>query len=407
MMRCSTASCGRTPSRRAIDALARTIAEFHAGADVAAPDSSWGTCEAVWAPVAENFRQLELAGVDTPQVRQLRQWSEAEFQRLQSAFASRKRDGFVRECHGDLHANNLLLIDDQVRMFDCVEFNENFRWVDVLSDLAFACMDLADFGRSDFAHRLRNAYLEITCDYAGLAAWRYYYVYRALVRAKVAAIRGRQAADEREPATAEKDVRNYLSLAARATQPLSPRLFITHGPSGSGKSTLTQPLVEALGMIRVRSDVERQRGSVGLDTEHRYSEESRQRVYDHLERQAESVVGAGLSVIVDATFLARENRARFQRLAERRSVEFVILDFQTPADVLQERVARRRSAGPDASEADVRVLLAQLESAEPLDADERDAAMVIDTTRVAAAAELAQRIAGADATSSRPVNRTE
>ncbi|MFO1093019.1 MAG: AAA family ATPase [Planctomycetaceae bacterium] len=362
---------------RHIDSLAMAIADFHARAAVARPDSSWGTADAVWAPVEENFRQLQISGHESRQIAEVRRWSETEFQRLRPMFALRKRDGFVRECHGDLHANNLLVLDDQVRMFDCVEFNENFRWVDVLSDLAFLCMDLADFGRADFAHRVRNRYLETTGDYAGLAVWRYYSVYRALVRAKVAAIRSRQATEPAQQQAAARDLDNYLALAERMTRPSAPTLFITHGPSGSGKSTLTEPLLEALGAIRIRSDVERQRNAADVPIEQRYALESRQRVYRRLAELVESVIAAGTSVIVDATFLSRAQRTEFRQLAARLSVAFVILDFRTPPEVLRLRIAHRRG---DASEADLAVLHAQLASAEPLDDAECRCAMVIDTT---------------------------
>lgn len=363
-----------------IDALARTIAVFHNSAAVAAVETPWGTPDAVWAPVAENFRQLQLCGVATSEVRQLQTWSRAEFDRLQPDFKQRRASGHVRECHGDLHANNLLILDDQVRMFDCVEFNENFRWVDVLSDLAFICMDLADFGRADFAYRLRNAYLEITGDYAGLAVWSYYMVYRAMVRAKVAAIRSRQSTAPADRSAADEDLRKYLTLAADVTRPTAPRLFITHGPSGSGKSTLTQSLLESLGAVRVRSDIERLRLTADVSAADRYSPQSRQRVYDRLAELAGELLRAGQSAIVDATFLLRSQREQFRRLAERLRVPFRILEFRTPREVLRDRVLARRRDRQDASEADIAVLDAQLESAEPLDDVERAAAILIDTT---------------------------
>src|SRR5690606_10634223 len=116
--------------------------------------------------------------------------------------------------------------DGALRMFDCVEFNESFRWVDVLSDLAFACMDFADFGRADFAHRLLDSYLQITGDYASLATWRYYFVYRALVRAKVAAIRSTQADESEQRTAAEAELQKYLNLAEQTTQNACPQLII-------------------------------------------------------------------------------------------------------------------------------------------------------------------------------------
>jgi aminoglycoside phosphotransferase family enzyme len=220
-------------------------------AAVATVDSQ-GRRQAIWLPVAENLEQLRTAGIESPQIQQLSEWSRSEFDRLRTAFDRRRDDGFVRECHGDLHTNNILLLTDRPRMFDCVEFNDSLRWVDVLSDLAFLCMDLADCGRTDFAQRLLNAYLEITGDYAGLSTWRFYLVYRSMVRAKVAAIRIQQAPDPRQRDAAMQDVATYLNLASEIIRPRVPKLFITHGPSGSGKSTITQPLLESIGAIRIR-----------------------------------------------------------------------------------------------------------------------------------------------------------
>jgi predicted kinase len=248
------------------------------------------------------------------------------------------------------------------------------------------------FGRADVAHRLLNAYLEITGDYKGLATWRFYLVYRAMVRAKVAAIRTQQSSEQKDRDAAAAEVTTYLQLADGYIHPRVPKLFITHGPSGSGKSTLTQPLLEALGAVRIRSDAERRRPQLGTGDADRYSNAARQRVYEHMERLAASVLASGLSTIVDATFLSRPTRARFHRVAERLSAEFVILDFQTPAHVLRERVAQRQKVSSDVSDANLEVLTSQLRSAEPLDADELDVAITVDTTRTDAAESVARRL---------------
>ena len=374
-----------------VDALARTIAEFHAGAAIATTDSPWGTPDSVRDPVDENFAQLRLVGIDSPEVQKLHDWSQAEFHRLRPEFEARRNAGFVRECHGDLHANNVLILGERVQLFDCVEFNESFRWVDVFSDLAFLAMDLADFDRTEFANRLLNAYLEITGDYAGLAVWRYYLVYRAMVRAKVAAIRSRQETPDSGAAAAKDELSKYLTLAERITHPAAPQLFITHGPSGSGKSTFTQPLLESLGAIRIRSDVERRRES-GSPLDERYSADARQRVYDQLARCAELILRSGMSAIIDATFLKRFQRTQFRDLAKRLDVPMVVLDFQTPPDVLHERINQRQQTGHDPSEANTSVLEAQLQSAEPLEANEHLAFIAIDTTKSAQFADVARRL---------------
>jgi aminoglycoside phosphotransferase family enzyme len=111
---------------------------------------------------------------------------------LKTAIAARKKNGYVRECHGDAHLANMVLIEDNVVLFDCLEFNANLRWIDVISEIAFGVMDLDDRGRPDLAARLLDRYLQRCGDYAGLTLLRFYQVYRAMVRAKVAAIRSSQ-----------------------------------------------------------------------------------------------------------------------------------------------------------------------------------------------------------------------
>jgi predicted kinase len=271
----------------------------------------------------------------------------------------------------------MFVCDGRVVIFDCIEFSESLRWIDVLSETAFAVMDLEDRGRADFAHRLLNAYLERTGDYAGIGVLRYYLAYRALVRAKVACIRAAQedpGAEEQGKVAAEFN--GYLELAERYATSGRPRVIITHGASGSGKTTWTQGLLEQLGAVRIRSDVERKR-LFGIEPLSRgasdeiYTPSATEQTYARLAELAGSVVRAGWTVIVDATFLKRGRRETFQKIAERAGVPFVVLDFQAEPEVLRERVRRRAVQGGDASDADVEVLEGQMRSREPLTAEER------------------------------------
>ena len=141
-------------------------------------------------------------------------------------FESRLREGFVRECHGDLHLNNIARVDGELVVFDCLEFNAELRWIDTMSEIAFVAMDLDDRGRSDLARRFLNAYLERTGDYAGLGVYRFYYVYRALVRAKVAAMREDQLAAGRAHDALDTELHGYVDLAARAAAPARPAIAV-------------------------------------------------------------------------------------------------------------------------------------------------------------------------------------
>ncbi|MDD5329311.1 MAG: AAA family ATPase [Sulfuricella sp.] len=386
-----------------IDAIARKIAGFHASIAVAGSDSPFGTAERVHQPVAENFAQIraQRGGASHPELGELEQWSEREYRARQAAFAARKARGFIRECHGDLHLGNIVLIDGEVVPFDGIEFNENLRWIDIVSEAAFLAMDLQDRQQPRLARRFLNAYLERTGDYGGLEVLRYYLAYRAMVRAKVAAIRIAQS----DPAGAEQEqlqnmLNGYIELAQGYTRPGKPFLAITHGLSGSGKTTATQALLEAMEVFRVRSDVERKR-LYGLKPEAHsasrtgvgiYSPEATRRTYGKLAGLARDIVLSGFPVIVDAAFLKRRERAAFRELARQLGVPFAILDLTAPEQLLRQRVELRRQDGHDASEADIAVLESQLRFGEALEDDELTGAIPVDAERAIDAEEITKRL---------------
>jgi aminoglycoside phosphotransferase family enzyme/predicted kinase len=369
-----------------IDAIARSIADFHGRTAIADSESPFGTPERIHLPVAENFAQIRPRLRDKEgliRLDELERWSEREYQARIDALAARKARGFVRECHGDLHLGNMALLDGEAIPFDCIEFSDNLRWIDVISEAAFLAMDLQDRGRPDLARRFLNAYLEQTGDYDGLEVLRYYLVYRALVRAKVAFIQARWAR-----------YRDYIELAAGFTRPLQPFLAITHGLSGSGKTTVTQSLLEVMNLFRVRSDVERKR-LYGIKPDKRsggsiYSREANERTYRRLAEVARGIVQSGFPAIVDAAFLKRRERAAFHELAQESSVPFVILDVTAPENLLRERVEQRIQRGRDASEADIAVLENQLRNSEPLDDSELAVTIGVDTERAEGVQALAQ-----------------
>jgi aminoglycoside phosphotransferase family enzyme/predicted kinase len=374
-----------------IDHLAHAVSAFHARITVADPTSRFGTPEMVYQPVQENFQHL-FDAIDDPvrqaHARELEAWCQCTFAARRPDFVARKRDGFVRECHGDMHLGNMVLLDDAVVIFDCIEFNDALRWIDVASEVAFLTMDLEDRGRPDLAHRFVNGYLEATGDYGLLGPLPFYRTYRALVRAKVAGICfGQSDLSPEEAQHVREAFGSYLDLAERYTRPSRPRLWITHGLSGSGKTWSTQPLVEATGAIRLRADVERKRlfglapleRSAGSGERHLYAPDATQRTYAHLAQQAARVVEAGFTAVVDATFLKRAQRDAFRRLAAQLGVPFMILEFRAHAETLRRRVAQRSALGHDASEADLAVLSGQFAALEPLTAEEHAYALTIDT----------------------------
>jgi uncharacterized protein len=379
-----------------VDNLARQVAEFHATIPTADSASRFGSPEAVAEPIRANFAHLtrpENAGV-VDLIERLRSWCEHELAAREDELTLRKRNGFVRECHGDMHLGNMILADESVTIFDCIEFNPDLRWIDVISEIAFCTMDLEDRGRVDLCRRFLNAYLEWSGDYAGLALFPLYFAYRALVRAKVAQLRREQAGlSDEESQRLAREMSNYLRLAEKSTVKQEPFLAITHGLSGSGKTFGSQVIVEQLGAIRLRSDIERKRlaglgplaatlSSVGSGL---YSSAFSRRTFDKLAELAAAIVKAGIPVLVDATFLKRADRKQFRALAASLKVPFLILDFPADEATCRERIRRRTQARADASEATEAVLEHQLRIREPLDDDERPIVISFGETNPATA----------------------
>ncbi len=379
-------------SSNSINRLANKVAQFHQRIPPAPQDSSYGAPETVLQPALENFEQLNhllKEGADQKQITCLQQWTEAQWQRLQAEFTTRKKSDFVRECHGDLHLGNIAWVEDKFIIFDCIEFNENFRWIDVINELAFLVMDLEHRGYPDLAGCALNTYLEHNGDYSGLAVLRYYQVYRSLVRAKIAAIRLKQDLSAAEYQAAQKDYRSYLGVALSYIHPPKTPLIITHGLSGSGKTTLSEPLRKQLGALRLRSDIERKRLH-GLKPQERtsqgvasrmYSSEASDQTYQHLQKLAQTVIKAGYPVIVDAAFLKQAQRQAFQDLAETLNVPFCILDFRCELQELRQRIEARQHENQDASDADLAVLEYQQTVQEPLTAAEHEKTLPIDTSQ--------------------------
>lgn len=358
-----------------IDDLANVVAAAHEHASVAPPESVWGEPDEVLQPAEENF-DVMLPLIHEPervaQVGLLQDWTRTTSARLRTAFALRKADGRVRECHGDLHLGNVVRWQGRVTPFDRIEFNPHFRWIDTANEIAFMAMDLRDRGRPDLSHRFVNAWLERTGDYEALRVLPFYIVYRAAVRAKVGLLRLQQATlNPAEQSHLTREWHHYLDLATATTHPAAPSLSITHGLSGSGKTYGTQRLVEKWGAVRIRSDVERKRtlGTAGQNAgiaAGLYGAETTGRVYDLLSKIAGEVIESGFPVIVDATFLKRQQRHLFQTLAEQLKVPFRILHFEADRETLAARIQQRRTAGKDVSDATTDVLDWQLATQEPL-----------------------------------------
>ncbi len=372
-----------------LEELAALVARFHLGLAPAPEETPYGTPERVIAPARANLEMLRelLPAAWSERLETLRNWTEQGFGERKGRIRRRRKEGFIRECHGDLHLGNIVRYRGRPLPFDCIEFNPELRWIDVINDIAFTTMDLRHRELPALAARFLNRYLEETGDYPGLPLLRFYETYRALVRAKVAAIRAGQEGEAARESIEEYT--SYLDFALGQTVSRQGALLLMHGPSGSGKSVLALRLVEEFGAIRIRSDVERKRlfGLARLERSEAplaggiYGREATLRTYRRLLDLATEVVAAGHVAVVDATFLEREQRRPFEALARERNIPLLILSLQAPAALLRQRVRARSRQGTDPSEAGLEVLEHQLASLSSLSGEERDRVLEIDAGR--------------------------
>ncbi|QEY31060.1 hypothetical protein EVJ50_01125 [Synechococcus sp. RSCCF101] len=375
----------------AIERLADELARVHAAAPVAPAGGPYGTPEAVQRPVLETFEALARCGVPNARLAPLRAWCADRHAALTPRFRARLEGGAVRECHGDLHLGNMVMRQGRIELFDGLEFSAALRWIDVISEIAFLAMDLRQRRAPALAMRLLNRWLEQSGQHEALDLWPWYLTYRALVRAKVAALSGPAG-----QASADAGVLGYLDLAATPMAAPPRALVLMHGLSGSGKSHLARELAPALGLIRLSSDIERKRlfglwgvgwsaggspGAVPVSTPELYQPDVSRRLFEEvLPRLAAAALAGGCPVLIDATFLRRSHRSRMQAFAERHGVPFAIVACQASEQQLQRRLQQRdreRQQGlPVASDADASLLPAQRRELEPLSEAERRRALL-------------------------------
>ena len=362
--------------------LGRNIATRHTAAPVVDEDQRETNISRTKDFIWDNFAALD-GFVDDAELKLLHRWTEREIGKLETTLWQRFDDGFVRDCHGDLHLANLVRLPGGITTFDCIEFSTDLRHIDVACDIAFLIMDLVSRKRHDLAAHFLNRYLERTGDYGSMELLSLYFVYRCLVRAKVAAIRSqeRELDSERVPDMAE--IRHYTDMALRQIAERVPTLVVTFGLSGSGKTWVSGQLMAAMPAMRIRSDLERKR-MFGLSESERsdsavesglYSKDASHRVYQHLCKTAGAILQAGHNVILDAAFLHASERAMAIAVAQECGVPCVLLAITAPTEILRKRIQERTNRATDASEADLEILEYQLRKLEPLTEQEKAIAM--------------------------------
>lgn len=365
-----------------------------------------GSVNAISRPVKDNFAVLRkycTGAIVCDRLDSLDNWCAREFTRLAPTIRDRHSSGRVRECHGDLHLENLIRLGDRIMPFDCIEFDATLRGIDVINEIAFLFMDTLRIERQDLGYSFLNRYLEVSGDYPGMAMLPFYCIYRCLVRAKIAVLRRAQHHDagSNVASDVDADVIRYIELAERLAGPdHEPCLVICRGLSGSGKTYLSGQLLSIMPAIRIRSDIVRKQllkvgelessgSAVGKGL---YGPDVTSLTYEMLARFSAIALTAGYDVIVDATFLRRTDRASLQSIAGNCAAGFTILDCSADDRVLAERIQMRNATRRDASEADLTVLDWQRENLEPLSGSEQRHVLAVDTGRHLAVDEIARQL---------------
>jgi aminoglycoside phosphotransferase family enzyme/predicted kinase len=360
-----------------IERIAQVIADFHARADRGPDICRFGQPATVCAIVRDTLRVMDrVAGGELPAgAREAIHGALDRFEREETGLLrQRMEEGCIRDCHGDLRAQNICLdarFDGGIQVFDCIEFNDAFRYIDVAADLAYLAMDLDLAGRADLRAHLIDAYERASGDTRLRRALPFYQVYRAVVRGNIALL----AASEPEVPEPERRRQREMTAAydlARCytRRDARPALFVTVGLSGSGKSVLARELSRRLPAVLLSSDrVRKERAGVsaaGRLEAGQYTPEKRGAVYAEMRRRAAGFLRRGEHVLLDATFLAPEERTAAARLAKTQGAAFWLLDCQCPDAAIRARL-RARGRDKNASDADLAVYEAQRRSYQPVD----------------------------------------
>ncbi|MBT5319223.1 MAG: AAA family ATPase, partial [Chloroflexi bacterium] len=344
--------------------VALLVARFHSAADAMDADSPLGGVEAMREVTADNLSVMgRFVGVtsDEDDLDDVSAYTSAFLDVNSDLLESRKAQGFVCDCHGDLHAGNLFLDHDGIHVIDRIEFNDRFRFIDVASDLAFLAMDLNHAGRGDLADVLIDSYVDETGDTGLPALLPFYVMHRSCVRCKVTSLLLDDQGEISESRRQEiiREASSYGLLAADTVASERPQaVYLMSGLMGSGKSTMADELSRRWGLERFTSDVVR-KTLVGIDPqrvsdedrrEELYATEMSDRTYAEMIRLGGDALERGCSVLLDAAFIKRHHRADALVLAKDQGVPLYIVEVRAPDPVALARLRQRYESGESPSD---------------------------------------------------------
>ena len=366
--------------------LGREVAKFHSRAISNSYIRQFGEVSQIRTAIDNNYLSSEkyIGGPQTQtQYQETKDYTDEFFANNPELFNRRIANNKIRECHGDLHLRNIALWKDKILLFDCIEFNEQFRFVDVMYDVAFTVMDLESRGRRDLGNAFLNTYIEQTGDWEGLQLLPLYLSRQAYVRAKVTSLM----LDDPAISTAQKaeisqTAAHYYKLAWQYTKPRQGKLTLMSGLSGSGKSTAGRYLARRTGAIHIRSDAVRKHlGGIPLNErggEDLYSDEMTAQTYGRLLELGIILADRGWDVILDAKFDRQNLRTDAINQAQSRGLPLQIIYCTAPIEVLRERLQQRRG---DIADATAELLSSQQAAFQPFTELEQISVNIVDTAQ--------------------------
>ncbi len=353
-----------TVTSRDLDRVATTLRQFYLAQHPTGEVESWGRVRRLRISTEENFRQTrEFTGhtISRPAFETIRRFTNAFYRRYAALFAARVRGRWIRDCHGDLHLEHIHLTPRELHIYDCIEFNDRFRNIDIANDVAFLAMDLDYEGRPDLARHFATRMAAVLHDEGMPRLMDFYKCYRAFVRGKVESLHSvAHATPEAERQASAERARRYFRLALRyAVAGSEPLVLVVMGRIASGKSTLARALGAELGWQVFSSDRVR-KGLAGFPLFERCSDAARRRLYSHamtwrtydrLLAAALKEAQAGCGVILDATFARHEQRAALTARLARHHVAYRFIEAQAGDAALKRRLKARAAKTDEVSDA--------------------------------------------------------
>lgn len=377
------------PTPEMLHQVGARIAAFHQEAETGPHINQFGSLESIRFNAEENFTQSKPytgVAVSSETLDRIENFATDFLDNHAGLFENRVAEGRIRDCHGDLHSSHICFTD-KLCIYDCIEFNDRFRYADTASEVAFLAMDLDHYGRADLSQAFIQRYLEITDDNQAEKLMRFYKCYRAMVRAKVNCFKLDDpyvSAEEKRLACLGAQL--YFALAESYTTD-KPWLLVNVGLVGSGKSTLAKALASHLGMAIISSDLVRkemagipptQSGAVEMDSGI-YSPDFSRLTYEAMFNQAEKWLKLGVSVILDGTFTLRKSRVTAREIAARNNAGFCELEYIISDEEACQRISLRQSDPGNVSDGTTDVYFKMKREFEPLDKTEESQRVIIDS----------------------------